>query len=123
MAVKKPLELHWDGKTYKVTMTMDLIDEIDEAVNLVRFVAEMRSGEVYLAKKVSKLFTIVLNAGGGDFDRHEVFSALFGDGTATQAEIQIMTAAIMSAIFPEPKKKTLAGSKTKAPAKRKRKTA
>lgn len=112
MAINKLVELAWDGKPYKVKITMAVIDKLDDEVNLAQMAIQNAAGDVRFTK-VAKLFTVLLNEAGADVEYDDVFHALFGSGKIVQKEVQPMVAAIFTAIFPDTKKK----STTRPPAK------
>ena len=113
MAINRKVAIKWDGVEYSVKITMELIDQLDDAINLIQMVQEVQSGDIRITK-MSKLFTVLLNAAGAEVTRESVQYALLGAGELNVEDTQHMLAGIFAAIFPEPKKKTTTPSKRKA---------
>jgi hypothetical protein len=100
-AVFKDVEMEWDGKTYKVKPTMLLLNQIEQRVSLAGLVRGLSSE----APPLSHLAFVVgsfLRAGGARVEDEEVYRELM---TGDVASLLGMRDAILSAIFPEPKKK------------------
>lgn len=104
MAINKQVSLKWKNETHNILITMEVIDRLDDAVNLVTIVKQYEDGDVRFTK-VAKLIRALLNEAGVETDDGEVFHALFGSGDIKHSDLAPMMTAIFSAIFPEPKKK------------------
>lgn len=100
-AVFKDVEMAWEGKTYTVKPTMMLLNQIEQRVSLAGLVRGLSSE----APPLSHLAFVVgsfLRAGGARVDDEEVYRELM---TGDVASLLAMRDGILSAIFPEPKKK------------------
>jgi hypothetical protein len=100
-AVFKDVEMAWEGKTYTVKPTMLLLNQIEQRVSLAALVRGLGSD----APPLSHLAFVVgsfLRAGGARVDDDEVYRELM---TGDTAGLIAMRDSILSAIFPEPKKK------------------
>jgi hypothetical protein len=100
-AVFKDVEMSWEGKTYTVKPTMMLLNQIEQRVSLAALVRGLGSD----APPLSHLAFVVgsfLRAGGARVEDDEVYRELM---TGDVAGLIAMRDSILSAIFPEPKKK------------------
>jgi hypothetical protein len=100
-AVFKDVQLAWEGKTYTVKPTMLLLNKIEQRVSLAALIRGLSTD----APPLSHLAFVVgefLRAGGCKVEDEEVYCELMtGDVLALIA----VRDAVLSAIFPEPKKK------------------
>jgi len=100
-AVFRNVQLAWDGKTYEVKPTMQLLNKIENRVSLAALVRGLSSD----SPPLSHLAYVVgefLRAAGARVEDDEVYRELV---TGDVAELLTMRDAILMAIFPEPKKK------------------
>lgn len=105
MSINKTITLNWFDESYKLKVTMGLIDRIEEELNPLVMAGECQSGDIKLGK-AAKLFTILLNEAGKDITREEVHQDLF-NCFADLTGLRDMLIAVFTAIFPEPKKKSV----------------
>jgi len=99
--VFREVSLAWDGKPYSVKPTMQLLNRIENRVSLAALVRGLSSD----APPLSHLAYVVgefLRAAGAHVEDDEVFRELV---TGDVTELLVMRDAILTAIFPEPKKK------------------
>jgi hypothetical protein len=100
-AVFKDVEMAWEGKTYTVKPTMMLLNQIEQRVSLAGLVRGLGSN----SPPLSHLAFVVgsfLRAGGARVEDEEVYRELM---TGNAESLLAMETVILSAIFPEPKKK------------------
>ena len=94
MALRKPLSINWEGKQHKLLVTMEVIDRVEDQINVGRLLAQQTTGDIRFSH-VAKFIAILL-------------------GFMTN---------VLSAFFPEQKKKDMTTTKkSTAKAKPKAKT-
>ena len=129
MSIRNAISIKWDGVGYNITVTMGVIDNIESAgVNLFDMAHANATGSIQPVQ-LAKLLCALLVEGGAiktvkrkdpitkrpknvdiPLPVDDVFNALFGSGELSRVDIQPMVNAIFSAIFPEPKKKSITPS-------------
>jgi hypothetical protein len=100
-AVFKTVTLEWDGKSYDVKPTMQILNRIENRVSLAALVRGLSSD----APPLSQLAYVVgefLRAAGARVEDEEVYREIV---TGEVEGLLAMRDSILSAIFPEPKKK------------------
>jgi hypothetical protein len=100
-AVFRTVSLAWEGKTYEVKPTMQLLNKIEQQVSLAGLVRGFHTD----APPLSHLAFVVgefLREGGARVDDDEIYRELMTGDVAT---LVAMRDAIFAAIFPAPKKK------------------
>ena len=104
MSLRKQLELTWQGKLYKLLVTMEVIDRVDDKISTGVLLARQATGDVRFAK-IAKFISIVLNEAGATTTQESVYCGMFEDGTTSMTEAQELLGYILSAFFPAQKKK------------------
>lgn len=103
-AVFRTVEMTWEGKTYEVKPTMQLLNKIENRVSLAALVRGLSSESPQLSH-LAYVMAEFLRHGGAKVDDDEVYRELVtGDGE----ELMAVRDAIFAAIFPAPKKKAVA---------------
>jgi hypothetical protein len=100
-SVFKDVDLNWDGKTYTVKPTMLLLNRIEQRVSIAGLVKGLGTD----APPLSHMAFVVgefLREGGCRVDDAEIYRELM---TGDVQSLIGMRDAILSAVFPEPKKK------------------
>jgi hypothetical protein len=100
-AVFRTVSLAWDGKTYEVKPTMQLLNKIEQRVSLAGLVRGLSTD----APPLSHLAFVVgefLREGGARVNDEEIYRELM---TGEVSALLAMRDAIFAAIFPAPKKK------------------
>ena len=110
MAINKRISLVWKDKPYDVLMTMRLIERIEEHINLSRMVSDCSTGNLKVSH-ASRLIAIILESGGAKVTTEEIWEDIFCGGDFSATEMVETITAILSTIFPEPKKKSSISSK------------
>lgn len=100
MAIRKPIELSWNGKTHKLLITMDVIDRLEDSVNLMQLVHQAGSGDIRFTK-VAKLFATLLQCAGEDVTQEQVFQGMFGGGETSPTDVVAILEPVFGAIFPQ----------------------
>ena len=103
MGLRKKLELNWQGKQYKLQVTMEVIDNIEDHVSIAALIKRQQAGDVRLSH-IAKLISVVLNLAGANTTQEEVYEGMY-DGKDSMREAQVVLAHILSAMLPTPKKK------------------
>ena len=106
MAINKRIQLSWKDKQYDVLMTMRLIERIEEHINLSRMVSDCSTGDLKVSH-ASRLIATLLESAGADVTTDEIWEDIFSGGEYSPAAMVVTVTAIMSTIFPEPKKKPI----------------
>jgi len=105
MAVKKSVEITWNGTSYMVPISMGLINQIEEHINLMIMMQNSMTGDIRFSQ-ASLLISMLLTEGGCKITQDEVWQAMFGAGEMGAEEVAPLLFEIWSAIFPEPPKKS-----------------
>lgn len=106
MSVNKTIKLNWQGKTYPLMLTMGMIDQIDEQINIMTMVRRCSTGDIRFSH-AAKFFAILLNlAGAKEVTQQDVFDALFTDDEHGPVELVNAINEILFAMFPQTKKKS-----------------
>ena len=115
MALRKELILNWEGKPFKLMVTMQVIDKIEDSINIGRLLAQHATGDIRFSH-VARFIALLLNEAGADVTQEDVYAGMFTDGDITAANLHEFMGNVFQAFFPEPKKKELT---TTTPKKRK----
>ena len=121
MAFNERVKLNWKGDEYSVLMTMRIVEEIEESLNLSKMVMDCGSGNLKVSH-ASRLIAIILEKSGCDVTAEEIWEEIFSGGDVDPVEMTNMVTLILGAIFPAPKKKPSASAK-KPPAQSQKKKA
>lgn len=114
MAIRKEVELAWNGESCSVLVTMGVIERIEEHLNLAKVAYDLSQGDVKMSH-AARLVATLLNEGGINVQVDDVYEGMFtGESSDTQAVFSMMSD-IVGAVFPEPKKKCSTSSKSKSP--------
>jgi hypothetical protein len=100
-AVFRTVTLAWDGKTYEVKPTMELLNRIENRVSLAALVRGLSTD----APPISHMAFVLgefLRQAGARVDDAEVYRELM---TGESSDMIAMRDAIFAAVFPAPKKK------------------
>lgn len=111
MSLRKKLDLNWQGKEYSLLVTMAIVDDVDSEMSLGVLVSRQLSGDVRFSH-VAKFISLVLNHAGASTTQESVYENMFSDGATSMLEANTMLSYLLSAFFPEPKKKD-SGEKAK----------
>ncbi len=122
MALRKPLVITWKGKDYKLIVTMDVIDRVEGQINIGRLLAQQTTGDIRFSH-VAKFIAILLTEAGCETTQEDVYTGMFSGGDITPANLLGFMTSVLSAFFPEQKKKDMTTTKkSTAKAKPKAKT-
>lgn len=111
MAINKRVELTWNGESCSVLVTMEVIERIEERLNLAKMARDLSTGNIKLSHS-ARLISTLLDVGGISVTPVEVYEGMFSDDTAETVRAAVtLTGDILSAVFPDPKKKSGTPSK------------
>ena len=99
MSIRKPIVLGWNGKEHRITITMAVIDHIEDQMNLLLFVNQVSKGDVRFSK-VANLFAILLNSAGVKVTQEEVYKSMF-TGETNMDDVLAIIEPVINAIFPQ----------------------
>ena len=99
-AVFREIQLGWRGKQYSITPTMKLLNKIEQDISLSELAYRMSVGKVPMSQ-LAVVIGVMLRSAGAKVTDDEVYQEMMtGDAEAVQG----MAAAVMEAVFPQPKK-------------------
>ena len=104
MAMRKKLELNWQGKDYSLLVDMEVIDRVEDKISVGVVLSRQLTGDIRFSH-VAKFISIVLNEAGATTTQEEVYLHMFSDGNTSMSETTVMLTYLLSAFFPETKKK------------------
>ena len=112
MAINSKVTLGWNGREYKVKMTMDVIGQVEDlgfhAIN-----RQIAAGNMPFIR-ISKIVSFLLCEAGADASVDSVYAAIYGQGDTSPDDIAAMLSVITLGIAPEPKKKPITRSRKPA---------
>jgi len=115
MGMKTPIKLTWGGRDYKILVTMEVIDRLEDHLNLWKILTQTSEKDIRFSK-IAKLIALLLNEGGCDTTQEKVYEGMFGQGSVSAKDLTPMLAQIFAAVYPTPKKKDVT-PKSKGPKK------
>ena len=105
MAVNKTLKMSWDGVEYNVLVTMLLIDNIEEDLNLVKLMARAAQNDIRYSH-ACRLISMLLKSAGCPATQKEIWDGMSDtDGSYDVESLATLLWQIFAVIFPEQKKK------------------
>lgn len=117
MAINTELKLKWRGDDYKLKVTMEVIDRVEDQINVMRLVQQVSDGDFRMAK-IAKLLSVILVEAGCDTDQEDVYLGMTGGGDVSVADVMPMLGTIWEAFYPNSKKKSTDKVKPKAKARK-----
>lgn len=110
MAINKRVELTWGEETCSVLVTMAVIERLEEHVNLVKMASDLSKGNTKLSQ-AARLISMLLDEGGIEASSDEIWEKIFSTKEIGSKDVIDMMTLILSAVFPDPKKKATQSSK------------
>tara|TARA_B110000503_G_scaffold40215_2_gene66015 strand:+ start:9494 stop:9847 length:354 start_codon:yes stop_codon:yes gene_type:complete len=104
MALRKKLVLGWEGVDYTLMVDMECVDRVDELISIGKTLSRQISGDIRFSH-VAKFVSVVLNEAGASTTQESVYESMFSDGATSMEVIQGLLTHMLSAFFPETKKK------------------
>ena len=104
MGMRTPITLSWEGKPYKVLVTMEVVDRIEDDLNLYKLVTQTATGDIRFSK-IAKLISLLLIEGGCKVTQQDVWEGMFAQGGITATDLAPLMGEIFEAVYPTPKKK------------------
>lgn len=99
MAFGKRVKLSFDGQDYETQVTLDVIAEMEQRVNLLKLAQSLATGDVKMSH-VAIVFASLLRSAGAKVTDDDVWQAMFGDGAA---DVVSAATIALSCVFPETK--------------------
>ena len=93
-------KLKWNGEQRELTITMELIDEIDDAVNVLKTAIELDKGGIPKVTLVAKVYAILLSNCGDYVSKEDVYESIMTN-PANSAELVASARYALSLCFPE----------------------
>lgn len=117
--IKKKITLSWQGEDHKIDITMALIHEIEEDVNLLKLIKRCSTGDIPFSH-ASLVIAKMLQSVGVEVTSEEIFQGVFA-GEIDGKQVGAVLAQTFAAFFPETKKKPVKRkpARKKLPAKKK----
>ncbi len=105
MGVNKKLTLNWQGTTYNIKFTMEMIDELEESINLMKMLTQCLEGDIRYSH-AAKLVSLTLNMMDANTTQEQVYTGMFGDGEndVQPLEVVALVTDILDACFFKSKK-------------------
>lgn len=103
-AIFRTVTLQWDGETYEVKPTMQLLNQIEQKISLAALVRGLSTDTPQLSHMAVVIGFFLRHAGARVQDEEIYQELMSGDPVALLS----MRDAIFQAVFPEPKKKDAA---------------
>lgn len=105
MNINSEINLTWEGKEYKLLVTMAHIDEIEKDINLLHMTQQCAAMDLRLSH-VAKLISIILNQAGAKTTQEQVYTGMFNGAETSVVDVIDMLHDILSVLFFESKKKS-----------------
>tara|TARA_R110002126_G_scaffold13689_3_gene58930 strand:- start:4136 stop:4450 length:315 start_codon:yes stop_codon:yes gene_type:complete len=102
--MRKRLELKWHGKEYKLLVTMEVIDRVEDQVSAGVLLSRQLSGDIRFSH-VAKFISILLNEAGAETTQEGVYTDMFSDGATSIVEANELLSYLLASFFPPSKKK------------------
>ena len=99
MAIRKPIELSWEGKPHKIMVTMEVIERIDDKLNILSFVKAI-SGDTPPISKVSKLIYLLLEEAGVKVTWQDVYDGFGDESKIDSGSLTALMAEILPSLLP-----------------------
>lgn len=104
MAMRKEISIKWKDTEYRLLVTVEVIDRLEDSINLAQLNQRARNGDIRFSH-VSKLIALVLREAGCKVTQEEVYESLHLNGSIKPLDLIPILNMIFDAVFPEPEKK------------------
>lgn len=104
MAMRKEISIKWKGEEYKLLVTMEVIDELYDYINVDKLNYQVRNGD-YRLPKIAGFIAFFLKKAGCKVTQEEIYESIHLGGSISPIDINPLLNMFFSAIFPEPEKK------------------
>ena len=92
--------LKWQGEEYTVNMTMPLIEEIDQQVNILQVSIDLNKGGVPKVAIIAKLYALLLQSAGAKVTQEIVYRSIMSNPADSKTLVDATTEAV-ALCFPD----------------------
>lgn len=92
--------LGWKGEKHELTITMELVESIDNEVNVLATAIELGKGSIPKITLVSKLYAVLLKSTGVDVKQEEVYESIMSSPTES-ADLVAAARYVIQLCFPQ----------------------
>jgi len=100
MLFGRKANLGWKGEKHELTVTMELVEAIDEEVNVLATAIELDKGGIPKITLVSKLYAVLLGAAGVEVTKEEVYESIMSS-PADSADLVAAARYVLQLCFPQ----------------------
>jgi len=100
MLFGRKAKLGWKGEKHELTVTMELVEAIDEEVNVLATAIELDKGGIPKITLVSKLYAVLLAGAGVDVTKEEVYESIMSS-PADSADLVAAARYVLQLCFPQ----------------------
>ena len=92
-------KLGWQGEQYEITVTMELVEDLDEKVNVLATAIELGKGDIPKITLVAKLYSTLLYHAGVNVSKEDVYESIMS-APAESAELVAAARHAIDLCFP-----------------------
>ena len=100
MLFGRKAKLGWQGETHEITVTMELVEDLDEKVNVLATAIELSKGEIPKITLISKLYSTLLSHVGVKASKEEVYESIMSS-PAESGDLVAAARYVIDLCFPE----------------------
>lgn len=100
MLFGRKAKISWQGEKHELTVTMELVEAIDEEVNVLATAIELDKGGIPKITLVSKLYAVLLSATGVSVTKEEVYESIMSS-PADSADLVASVRYVLQLCFPQ----------------------
>lgn len=113
MLFGRTAKIGWQGKQYDITITMELVEAIDNEVNVLSTAIEIDKGGIPKVTLVAKLYAVLLNSVGVNVTQEDVYQSIMAS-PANSAELVQAARYVLNLCFPQIETSERTSSKKKS---------
>lgn len=92
--------LGWQGEKHELTITMELVESIDNEVNVLATAIELDKGGIPKITLVAKLYAVLLKSAGVEVTQEEVYESIMSS-PAGSADLVAAARYVIQLCFPQ----------------------
>jgi hypothetical protein len=100
MLFGRKAKLGWKGEKHELTVTMELVEAIDEEVNVLATAIELDKGGIPKITLVSKLYAVLLSGAGVSVTKEDVYESIMSS-PADSADLVAAARYVLQLCFPQ----------------------
>ena len=104
MALRAKIELSWQGVSYPLLVTMEVIDRVDDKINLGKMLLRNLAKDTRYSHSAN-LLSLMLNEAGAKVTQEEIHETMFSSEGITLDDVTEFNEIILCACFFDTKKK------------------